>query len=137
MKNYLKAFRAKTEKKADFRSVKFFTEDNINGAISKLGFQEYIISSSDSELDHLDTILEATSQGANINSVLKPTFDKIDGHQIVWFNLRMPKSELPALRIQYDEGIMRFFQSYQRGSLRFNFKLRDLMAESGLEVEEE
>ena len=135
-KNYLKAFTVKN-KVTGQSSFKFFTEENVNGVKSLEGFKNYVLTSSRSELSHLHDILEATSQGAYINNVLKPVFDLNEGHEIIWFNLKHPKRELPPRRIQFDEDLLYFFQRYQLGKVNFNLSLKDLIKETGLEVGED
>ncbi len=139
MKNYLKALQAKNaEMSTTVNETVFFTDNNVNGFFSKEEFVTYFNASSDSERDHLDTLLDAISEGANLNGVLKKSFDKNDGHEIMWFNAKFPNADLPPMRILFDDRMLRFFKTYQKSELRFNLSLEKLLIIAGvIPVEEQ
>ncbi len=133
MKNYLKALQAKNaEMSTIVNESAFFTDNNVNGFFSKEEFVSYFNASSDSERDHLDTILDAISDGAKLNGILKSSFDKTDGHEIMWANAKFINADLPPMRILFDERMLRFFKTYQKGDLRFNVSLEKLLIVAGV-----
>ncbi|MBB6236916.1 hypothetical protein HDC90_001533 [Pedobacter sp. AK013] len=142
MKNFLKALQAKNaEKKGTVNEVNetlFFTENNVNGFFSKEDFANYFNASSDSERDHLDKSLDAISEGAKLNEILKSSFDKNDGHEIMWLKAKFPNADLPPMRILFDDRMLRFFKTYQKSELRFNLSLEKLLIIAGvIPVEEQ
>lgn len=135
-KNYLKALEAKTVETAtkvnEVNETSFFTENNVNGFKSKELFANYIYASSNSERYHLDLALEAISDGAKLNGILSKSFDKKDGHEIIWLSPSFPNADLQPLRVLFDEDILRFFKTYQKGELRFNISLEKLLIVAGV-----
>lgn len=141
-KQFLKALEAKTvetvTKVNEVNENSFFTENNVNGFKSTESLANYFYASSNSERYHLDLALEAISDGAKLNGILSKSFDKKDGHEIIWLSPSFPNADLPPLRVLFDEDILRFFKTYQKGELRFNINLEKLLIIAGvIPVEEQ
>jgi len=135
-KEFLKALEAKAvetvTKVNEVNETSFFTENNVNGFKSKEQLANYVYASSNSERYHLDLGLEAISDGAKLNGILSKSFDKKDGHEIIWLSPSFPNADLPPLRVLFDEDILRFFKTYQKGELRFNISLEKLLIAAGV-----
>lgn len=114
----------------------FFKDNNVNGILSKEEFVNYINSFDQKDALHLDRALNAASEGAYLNSQLKPSFDKLSGESILWLRFEHAKQQFPVLRIPYHEEMHRFFRDYQLGKITPSFDLDELMAESGIITEE-
>lgn len=142
MKHYLKALQAQNaEKKVsanEMNETLFFIENNVNGIFSKEEFANYFNASSFSEREHLDTVLELMSDGADLDGVLNPSFDEKNGHEIMWLRLNFPKGKIPPKRILFDHRMLNFFKIYQQGKLRCNISLEKLLIVAGvIPVEEQ
>lgn len=114
----------------------FFTDNNLNGYFSKEEFTNYLGGFDQTDAIHFDRSVEAASDGANLNSQLKPSTDKMDGSPILWLRFAHAKQQFPVLRIPHHEGMQRFFRDYQIGKITPNFDLDALMVEAGISTEE-
>jgi hypothetical protein len=135
MSNLFKQFQASLGKTEAVKSNHFFTENNVNGFITKAQFLNYIGIMTETEFKHLEKSLEYISMGFPINNILVVKIEPETGFETFWCKFRLPRAEV-RLRMVHHEGILRFFESYQKGTAKFEISLRELIQEADFELKQ-
>ncbi|MFW0714422.1 hypothetical protein [Pedobacter sp. N23S346] len=122
------AINGKSKIAATLNAQQFFTENNVNGYFSKKLFIAFGLSLSDSEAEHFENLLKFMSQGCSINNIVKPTFDKNNGIEMLWFKIRLTNATI-NLRIPHTDELMNLVKDFQLGKFYVNVTLAELQEE--------
>ena len=136
MSNLFTRFKGKKEAAGAAKANLFFTDNNVNGYMSKAEFGTYLSGLQEIDFNRFQRMLELTSKKFPINNVPVIRTDNGDHEEVVWLKFKLPNSE-QRLRIVCDENILRFIQDYQEGNFRNAFSFEELIVEAGLNLTEE
>jgi|GEM_PF-4863126 len=136
MANLFQRFKGNKEAAGAAKANLFFTDNNVNGYMSKAEFETYLSGLQEIDFNRFQRLLELTSKKFPINNVPVIRTDSVDHEEVVWLKFKLPNSE-QRLRIVCDENILRFIQDYQEGNFRNAFSFEDLMVEAGVNLSDE
>lgn len=135
MNNLFNRFNAKKEVSSAAKADLFFTENNVNGYMSKESFTNYLSGLQENDFMKFERFLDFTSKMFPINNIPISRVDKYDNEEVIWLKFKLPNAE-HRIRILYDENILRFIKDYQEGKFRNRFTLEELILEAGAELTE-
>ena len=133
MSSLFERFKGNKEAAGAAKANLFFTENNVNGYMSKDDFKDYLSGLVVRDFVKFERLFELTNKKFPINNVPVIITDKDDFENVVWLKFKLPNSE-QRLRIVCDEKILRFIKDYQEGKFRNGFSLEELIIEAGYEL---
>ena len=113
----------------------FFTDENVNGYMSKKDMLSYSRALSQSQQDQLDLFFEYTAAGFSIISLPIESEDKESGEIVIWTKFQLPNSP-QNFRMIYHPGLLRFIKECQQGKIKPSFTF-DQLIEEALTIEEQ
>jgi hypothetical protein len=135
MSNLFARFKGNKEAAGAAKANLFFTDNNVNGYMSKEEFKDYLSGLEVRDFAKFERMFELTNKRFPINNVPIIITDKDDFENVVWLKFKLPNSE-QRLRVVCNDNILRFIRDYQEGKFRNGFSLEELILEAGCELAE-
>lgn len=132
-----KALLSTSKPVGEVKKDQFFTDDNVNGYMSKVELLTYSKSLTSAQQDQLDLFFEYTNERFPITSLPIDSEDKETGEMVIWVNFKLPNSP-QKFRMIYHPGLLQFIKDCQKGKITPCFTFDELIVEaSKIEIEVE